>query len=159
MVAALLIETKRLFKDRQFGAAFIAAPVFWAALWFYRSPQPEWGWPLVAPAQFILLVVIYPALEELVFRGALQGWLRSRSWGLIAWRHVTVANVLASVVFTLLHLIINPVYLSVAVIMPSLVFGYFRDRYDQLHASIILHIFYNAGFICFFASAALRKSG
>jgi len=66
MVAALLIETKRLFKDRQFGAAFIAAPVFWAALWFYKSPQPDWSWPLVAPAQFVLLVVIYPVLDELL---------------------------------------------------------------------------------------------
>jgi membrane protease YdiL (CAAX protease family) len=152
MVAASLIEIKRLFKDRQFGAAFIAGPVFWIVLWFYKSPQPEWGWPLIAPAQFLLLVFIYPVLEEFVFRGALQGWLRSRSWGLIAWRQVTVANTLASVVFALLHLIINPVYLSVAVFIPSLVFGYFRDRYDQLHASIILHIFYNAGFIWLFVS-------
>ena len=152
MDAALLIETKRLFKDRQFGAAFIAAPVFWAALWFYQSPQPEWSLPLIAPAQFLLLVIVYPVLEELVFRGALQGWLRSRSWGLIAWRQVTVANGLASAVFALLHLIINPVYLSVAVIIPSLIFGYFRDRYDRLAGSIVLHIFYNAGYIWLFVS-------
>ena len=153
MVAALLIEIERLFKDRQLGAAFIVAPVFWAALWFYKSPQPDWGWPLAAPAHFLMLVVIYPVLEELVFRGALQGWLRSRGWGLIAWRQVTMANALASAVFTLLHVIINPVYLSVAVIMPSLIFGYFRDRYDRLVAPIVLHIFYNAGFIWFFVSA------
>ena len=152
MVAALLIETKRLFKDSQLRAAFIAAPVFWAALWVYKSPEPDWGWPLVSPAQFILLVVIYPVLEELVFRGALQGWLLSRSWGLIAWRQVTVANALASAVFALLHVIINPVYLSVAVIIPSLVFGYFRDRYDGLAGSIVLHIFYNAGYIWLFVN-------
>jgi membrane protease YdiL (CAAX protease family) len=44
------------------------------------------------------------------------------------------------------------VYLSVAVFLPSLIFGYFRDRYDQLHASIVLHVFYNAGYIWIFAS-------
>jgi membrane protease YdiL (CAAX protease family) len=152
MAAASLTKAKRLIRDRQFGAAFIAAPIFWIALWFYQAPHPEWGWPLIAPAQFLLLVVGYPVLEELVFRGALQGWLRSRSWGMKKWRRVTVANVITSVVFALTHLIVNPVYLSVAVFIPSLIFGYFRDRYDQLHASIALHIFYNAGYIWIFAS-------
>jgi len=152
MAAGSLIEVKRLIKDRQFSAVFIAAPIFWTALWFYASPRPEWGWPLTAPAQFLLLVVVYPVLEEIVFRGALQGWLRSRSWGMTQWRHVTVANVITSVVFALTHLIVNPVYLSVAVFIPSLIFGYFRDRYDQLHASIVLHVFYNAGYIWIFAS-------
>jgi membrane protease YdiL (CAAX protease family) len=152
MVASSLIEAKHLIRDRQFGIAFIAAPIFWAALWFYQAPHPEWSWPRIAPAQFLLLVVIYPVLEELVFRGALQGWLRSRSWGMTEWRHVTVANAITSVVFALTHLIINPVYLSVAVFIPSLIFGYFRDRYDQLHASILLHVFYNAGYIWLFTS-------
>jgi len=63
-----------------------------------------------------------------------------------------VANAITSVLFTLAHLSVNPVYLSVAVFVPSLIFGYFRDRYDQLHASIMLHVFYNAGYIWIFAS-------
>lgn len=152
MAAGSQIEAKRLIRDGQFRAAFIAAPVFWAALWLYEAPRPEWGWPLIAPDQFLLLVVAYPVLEELVFRGALQGWLRSRSWAMTEWRHVTVANMITSSVFVLTHLIINPVYLSVAVFIPSLVFGYFRDRYDQLHASIVLHVFYNAGYLLLFVS-------
>jgi membrane protease YdiL (CAAX protease family) len=152
MATGSLIEFKRLIRDRQFGEAFIAAPIFWAALWFYEPPRPEWGWPLIAPTQFLLLVVAYPVLEELVFRGALQGWLRSCSWGMAEWRHVTVANAITSVAFTLAHLIINPVPLLVAVFIPSLVFGYFRDRDDQLHVSIMLHVFYNAGYIWIFTS-------
>ena len=150
MAAGSKIETKRLIKDRQFEAALIAAPIVWAALWFYQSPKPEWGWPLTAPTQFLLLVAVYPVLEEVVFRGALQGWLRSRDWGKAVWGPVTAANGITSVAFTLAHLIINPVFLSVSVFIPSLIFGYFRDRYDRLHASIVLHIFYNAGYVWIF---------
>ena len=152
MAAGSLIEAKRLIKDKHFGAAFIVALIFWVALWFYKSPHPEWGSPLIAPAQFLLLVVVYPVLEELVFRGALQGWLRSQSRGLTEWGHITIANAITSVVFALAHLVINPGYLSIAVFIPSLIFGYFRDRYDQLHASIVLHVFYNAGYIWIFAN-------
>lgn len=137
----------------QFRAAIFAASVFWAVLWLYAAPRTEWGWPLTAPTQFLLLAVAYPVLEELVFRGALQGWLRSCSWGKPEWRQLTAANLITSVAFALTHVIINPVYLSATVFIPSLIFGYFRDRHDQLHASILLHVFYNAGYIWIFASA------
>lgn len=151
MVADALITLKRLVKDGPFIAAIIAGPVFWAALWLSELTILEWGGSVSNPSQFLLLVLIYPILEEIVFRGALQGWLRSLSWGTQHWGKITVANLVTSIAFTLAHLIINPVLLSAAVFIPSLVFGYFRDRYDRLQASIILHVFYNAGFIWLFA--------
>jgi membrane protease YdiL (CAAX protease family) len=55
-------------------------------------------------------------------------------------------------VFALLHLFLSAAILAVAVFIPSLIFGYFRDRYEQLHAPILLHIFYNAGYIWLFSS-------
>jgi membrane protease YdiL (CAAX protease family) len=145
------VTAGRFITDRCFWVALIAAPAFWAVLWFVVSPASEWGWPLRAPTQYLLLVVIYPVLEELVFRGALQGWMRTHGWARKEVGVVTVANGITSVVFTLAHLIVNPVWISVTVFVPSLVFGWFRDRYDQLHASIALHVFYNAGFIWIFA--------
>jgi membrane protease YdiL (CAAX protease family) len=141
---------ERLIRDKHFGAAIIAAPIFWTVLWFVTEPSPEWGWPLAAPDSFFLLAVVYPVLEEIVFRGALQGWLWSFSWGRANWQNMTVANVVTSVAFTLAHLLINPVSMSLAVFIPSLVFGYFRDRYNQLYPSVLLHIFYNAGFLWMF---------
>jgi membrane protease YdiL (CAAX protease family) len=153
MAAGSQIKISRLLWDKQFHAAIFAAPVFWVALWLYAAPRTEWGWPLTAPTQFLLLAVAYPVLEELVFRGALQSWLRSCSWGKREWCQVTAANLITSVAFALTHLIINPVYLSATVFIPSLIFGYFRDRHDQLHASILLHVFYNAGYIWIFAFA------
>ncbi|MBU1192755.1 MAG: hypothetical protein KKA36_09395 [Gammaproteobacteria bacterium] len=38
------------------------------------------------------------------------------------------------------------------VIVPSLIFGHFRDRFGTLHAPIMLHIYYNLGYFWIFAS-------
>jgi len=40
------------------------------------------------------------------------------------------------------------------VFFPSLVFGYFKDRTGRLTAPILLHIFYNAGFLWLFTTPA-----
>ena len=137
-------------RDPLLGAALIAAPVFWIAWYFYLDAEPDWGWPLASPRQFLLLTVIYPVLEEIGFRGALQGWLRKRDWTLYDWRGVTLANLITSVAFSIFHLFRNSVGISIAVFAPSVIFGFFRDRYDHLHTPIALHIFYNAGFVWLF---------
>ena len=46
------------------------------------------------------------------------------------------------------------VALVAAVIVPSLIFGYFRDRHGNIHAAVVLHVFYNAGYLWLFSSAA-----
>ena len=55
-----------------------------------------------------------------------------------------------SVVFTSLHLILRPGWFILGVLVPSLIFGYFRDRYRGVVPAILLHIFYNAGFFLLF---------
>jgi membrane protease YdiL (CAAX protease family) len=32
------------------------------------------------------------------------------------------------------------------VLFPSLIFGYFRDRYTSIYPCMVLHAFYNAGY-------------
>jgi len=140
----------KVFRDPLLGAAFIAAPGFWVAWSFYVAAEPDWGWPLNAPFRFLLLAVIYPILEEIVFRGALQGWLRKRDRTLHDWRGLTLANVITSGAFSVFHLFRNSVGMSIAVFAPSVIFGFFRDRYDHLHTPIALHIFYNTGFVWLF---------
>ncbi len=98
----------------------------------------------------MLLILVYPVLEEIAFRGALQGWLRSKSWGLRQRSGVTVANILTSIVFTAAHIVRRPILWSAGVVFPSLIFGFFRDRYGNLYAPIALHIFYNSGLIWLF---------
>jgi len=133
--------------DWLLGAAFLAAPFYWWAITLFVSPAPESG---TDPIRLLLLVLVYPMLEEIAFRGALQGWLRGKSWGLWHRCDVTSANILTSIVFAAFHFIRRPNIWSVGVIFPGLVFGFFRDRYGNLYAPIALHIFYNSGLIWLF---------
>jgi len=134
--------------DWLLGAAFLAAPFYWWALALFVSSAPAGA--STDPKRLVLLVLVYPILEEIVFRGALQGWLRRKTWGLRHRFDVTVANILTSIVFTTIHLIRRSNIWSAGVVLPSLVFGFFRDRYGNLYAPIALHIFYNSGLIWLF---------
>ena len=82
-------------------------------------------------------MLVYPVVEEIVFRGALQGWLLKKiNRGL---GPVSAANGVTSIVFTLLHGLRWQSGFSLLVIFPSLVFGYFRERSNGLIAPILLH--------------------
>jgi len=134
------------YRDWQFGVAFVAAPVVWVALYLMDHPQLSLWW-LQAPLLFLSLAIIRPLLEEIVFRGLLQGWCIQQPWGSVSYAGVTTANVFTSTVFTALHFIYHPPLMAAAVLLPSLVFGYFRDRYSGwLVPRIVLPCFYHAGY-------------
>lgn len=105
---------------------------------------------LHSPEIILFPILLYPVLEEIVFRGLIQGQLilrepwRQQLWG------ISGANVLTSVMFSALHFVHQAPLMAALVFFPSLVFGYFRDRYQRLLPSICLHIFYNAGFLSLF---------
>jgi membrane protease YdiL (CAAX protease family) len=101
--------------------------------------------------RFIVVALVYPVLEEIVFRGVLQGWLLKQGWGPRKWGGLSSANLVTSFVFMALHVARRPGILSVGVFVPSLVFGFFRERYGNLYVPIALHIFYNAGIVLYFA--------
>lgn len=127
----------------------LAGPVAWYVLW------QVFKLPLTFAASTSLLtlalvIIVYPLLEEIVFRGALQGWLRRFYWMRSGFAGITTANFITSVVFTAFHLLSQSPGWALAVFIPSLVFGWARDRYGHLTASMLLHSFYNAGFIILF---------
>ncbi len=130
--------------DWLLGVAFLAAPFYWWLLTLFVNSAAESS---TDAKRLLLLVIVYPILEEIVFRGALQGWLRRKSWGLRHRSGVTIANILTSIVFAAFHLMRRPNIWSAGVILPGLVFGFFRDRYGNLYAPMALHIFYNSGLI------------
>ncbi len=136
--------------DWLLGAAFLAAPFYWWALALFARSAPEPAGSSTDPKRLLLLVLVYPILEEIVFRGAPQGWLRRKTWGLRHRFGVTVANILTSIAFAAIHFIRRPNIWSAGVVLPGLVFGFFRDRYGNLYAPIALHIFYNSGLIWLF---------
>lgn len=123
------------------GALLLALPV-WVALGLtvadrMRAPVGWVGW--------LSLVLVQPIVEELVFRGVLQGQLlrlsAGRRLGPVTW-----ANLVVTAGFVALHLPAQPPGWALAVVVPSLVFGHLRDRLGSVWPAVLVHAVYNAGF-------------
>lgn len=102
------------------------------------------------PRRFGGVVLLWPVMEEVVFRGLLQPVLAGLPWGRWRWSGVTGGNVAASLLFAAAHLFSHPPLWAALVLFPSLLFGYFRDRHDSLLSPICLHVGYNLGYYWFF---------
>jgi membrane protease YdiL (CAAX protease family) len=132
--------------DPVFAGALLAALPVWLGLGMWvgpamRAPHGAWAW--------LSLLLVQPLLEELVFRGLLQGlalaWLSRHG---SAWRlgPLSLANLLVSAGFVLLHLRAQPLAWAMAVAAPSLVLGHLRERYGSVWPPVLVHAFYNTGF-------------
>lgn len=99
------------------------------------------------------LVLWQPAVEELLFRGVLQGTLRRTMFGRRSRWGLSVANAVTSLAFVSIHFIRQPPLWAAAVVVPSLVFGYFRDRSDSVWPPLVLHIVYNGAFFAMLLAA------
>ena len=133
------------YKDPSFLLALGAGGLFWLLLARIRpltpmAPEQVWSIP------FFFLVVWEPSVEEILFRGFLQGSWKSYRWGERAILGISGANLVTSLLFASAHFLSHPPLWAASVFFPSLLFGYFRDRYGSLYPSIVLHIFYNGGY-------------
>lgn len=128
------------------GLVGAALPV-WLGLFWWMPPADVWNWP----DNPWLLLLVYPVLEELVFRFGLQSWLAERTWGQRQWLGFSIANVVASSVFVLAHCWTHPLLWALAVLPPSLLFGWCYQRWNIV-AAITLHIWYNAGYFMLYPS-------
>ena len=135
--------------DFRFWLALSAGPAYWLGLVLIGGATVNQT--LVLPVlTLVLLIVVYPLLEEIVFRGALQGFLLEKPFLQRSLFGLSIANLLTSVLFAVMHLFNHPPVFAFLVFFPSLVFGWARDRYTYLGASIALHAFYNAGYFLLF---------
>jgi len=140
-------------KDPLFLLAMAAGPACWLVLYFFYFQQSDvlLNKPLLYPWWFLKLVVVSPVLEEILFRGLLQelthDYLSKAALG-----PLTLANFLTSVLFAGAHFFYHAPQWAALVFFPSLVFGFFKERTAGLTAPIILHAFYNAGFIWLFSA-------
>lgn len=148
MLARAQAHHEHLACDPLLVAAVLAAPPVW---WFLA--------PMVGTAKtgdlatVLAVVVLYPVLEELSFRGLLQGWLLQRLVGRhwpwsTTWR-ISLPNLLTSLAFAAAHLPTQAPAWAAATLAPSLVFGYLREHYDSVLPPMALHVYYNAGLILF----------
>jgi uncharacterized protein len=132
--------------DKHVLLALLAAVPVWLALRLWLGPQmlvpaTLWAW--------CSLVLVQPLLEELVFRGLLQGQaltLLARQGKPMRAGPVTLANLLVTLAFVGLHLVAQPPAWAVAVAIPSLVFGHLRERFSSVWPAVAVHAIYNAGF-------------
>ena len=132
--------------DSHLLAAGLAALPVWIALAWLLGPA------LYRPASlsaWLAFVLLWPLLEELVFRGLLQGQLLRlteqgggpRRIGPVSW-----ANGLTTLAFVAVHLGAQPWPWALAVAAPSLVLGHLRERLGSVWPAVLLHAVYNAGF-------------
>jgi len=129
-------------QDLAFILALTAGPLAWIVIAQLGISAPH----QIGPLDFLAVALLYPIVEELVFRGLIQGELRKFGWARQGIGPLTHANLITSVSFALLHILNQPLTLALLVFFPSLVFGYFRDRDGKLTRAVLLHIYYNTGY-------------
>ena len=128
----------------QFGAAILAAP-FLVLIHNTLFQQQLFDIQLVSfefKALFFL-IVFYPVVEELAFRGVIQEFIASKAKQYPSFFYLSVANIVTSLLFVAMHFVHHTPLWAMLVFIPSLVFGYFKEQYGHIGASIFLHMFYN----------------
>jgi membrane protease YdiL (CAAX protease family) len=137
-----LTSAPRCFRDYRFLLAIFGG-IF--VLWAIHDMLPpfssdfEFHWTL-----WLSLVIWQPVVEEILFRGILQGQLIKTGWGQRAFMRITAANVATSMLFAAIHMVNNSPLFALTVFVPSLVFGYFRDYCNSVYPAIVLHAAFNA---------------
>lgn len=100
-------------------------------------------------ANLLFIGVIYPILEEVTFRGFFMGLVLKFREARYSISGISGANLLTTLCFTFFHWATQQSVTAWWVIIPSLLFGWARERYDSLIAPIILHICFNLVLIIF----------
>jgi len=126
----------------------LAGPLVWGGLLAAGVPRQS-GVP--SATLLLMTVLVAPVLEEIVFRGGLQTFLKekpvfSKNLG----GGISLANVLTSLVFAGFHVFRQPVAWAASIFLPSLVFGWALDRTRSVIPSMLLHAWYNLGFVWLF---------
>ena len=137
-----LLHCPQFYRDLRFTVAILAGIV---VLLLVHEWVPVFSSDLTLHLQLLISVLIWqPLVEELLFRGIIQGQLSRQGWGQHARFSITAANVVTSILFVALHMFNNSPVWSLSVFIPSLIYGYFRDRFNSVYPSMILHSSYNA---------------
>ena len=129
----------------QYGAAILAAPIFVLLyISIFQDHIPDLKNIFSDTRSLFFLIVFYPIIEELAFRGVIQEVIATKTKQYPAYFYISVANILTSVLFVLMHFVHHTPLWAMLVFIPSLIFGYFKDQYKNILPSIFLHMFYNA---------------
>ena len=128
----------------QYTAAVLAAPVFivvhnsLSAAQFVNASQKFSDY-----TSLFFLLLFYPVLEELIFRGIIQEFIAAKIGDYLLLKYLSVANIVTSLLFVAMHFVYHTPLWALLVFVPSLIFGYFKEQYSHIAPSIFLHMFYN----------------
>ncbi len=129
----------------QLGVAVLAAPLF---ILFHNFLFQQKFFDIellhVDAIALFFLIIFYPVIEELAFRGVIQEFIASKTKQYSSFFYLSVANIVTSLLFVAMHFVHHTPLWAMLVFVPSLVFGYFKEQYGHIGASIFLHMFYNA---------------
>lgn len=141
-----LTKPALFYRDSLFLVAIAAGFGVTVAL---RMILPESAIGDLSPGFFIIFswILWSPLLEELLFRGIVQGQLHRLLGSRQNLLGLSYANWVASAAFAGFHFIHHPPLWAAAVFLPSLIFGYFRDRFASILPAMVLHSIYNAQFL------------
>jgi membrane protease YdiL (CAAX protease family) len=137
-----LLACPRCYRDYRLVIAVLSGML---VLWAIHDWVPVFAseqmfqWKLL-----ISILLLQPFFEELLFRGIIQGQLSKYAWGQQAVFKITAANAVASILFVGMHMLNGPLIWSLTIFIPSLLFGYFRDTFNSVYPSMVLHCVYNA---------------
>jgi len=106
---------------------------------------PPWEDSILGEGLFgaTVLCVSIAVLEEVLFRGGIQGWLLGKAGFRRSSLGFSRANWLTSSLFAVAHVWQHPFVLVPGYLAVSLVLGYFRERYNGILVPVALHAWYN----------------
>lgn len=145
------------YRSQLFLFSLALGAVFWVLLPFLAVVQPL-PWLYVFSLSFLVEVFWQPLVEELLFRGFLQGWLFMHGWGQRSLVGVSAANVLTSIVFAGAHIATHSLPWALSTVFPSLLFGALRDRSGSVLPPLALHVVYNAGYFMLTGGSSLVRA-
>lgn len=136
-----LMNCPQFYRDSRFIAAIIGG-VF--VVWLLHDRMPVFSSSITLNWKFLISVLIWqPLIEELLFRGIIQGQLSRQRWGQQVLFKISVANIVTSILFVVMHMLHNLPIWSLAIFVPSLVYGYLRDTFNSVYPAMVLHSSYN----------------
>ena len=130
--------------DIRYGVSFLFTPLF--AIFYIAIFQQTYVnvhtilsdyWSL------FFLVFFYPLFEELAFRGVIQEYISRKTNHYTLNSFLSIANIITSILFASIHFVHHHPIVAILTFFPSLLLGYFKEHYQHIMPSILLHMYYN----------------
>ncbi len=123
----------------------IGAPVVWGGIVWILGFESDVGSFVRSPFRAGAILLLYPVLEEVVFRGLVQDYISIKTKACDSFLSVTWANWLTTMLFCLTHFVTRSLTVALLVAVPSLVLGALRDKRFSIKELAAIHVYWNGG--------------